>query len=65
MDRLNHCAIYDVDVGVHHSEIPFESNSESVPDTYTTLIKSITTSFTSIVKYDDDLSGVYIHMLQD
>ena len=41
MGRLNHHAIDNGDVDVHPSEFPFEYNSESVPDTDTTPIKSI------------------------
>ena len=43
---LNQRAIDNSDVEVHPSEFPVESNSESVPDPYTTLIKSI---------YDDEM----------
>ena len=39
--RLNHHVIDDSDVEVHPSEFPFESNSEYVPDTDTTIIQSI------------------------
>ena len=39
--RLNHHSIYNGDVEVHPSEFPLKSNSESVPDQYTTTIKSI------------------------
>ena len=41
MCRLNHRAIDNGDVEVHPLDFPVESNSESVPDIYTTLIKSI------------------------
>ena len=41
MVRLNHHTIDHVDVEVYPSEFPVESNSESVPDLETTLIKSI------------------------
>ena len=41
MGRLNHHAIDNGDVDVHPSEFPFEYNSESIPDTDTTPIKSI------------------------
>ena len=36
---LNHHSIYNGDVEVHPSLFPFEYNSESVPDPYTTPIK--------------------------
>ena len=39
MGILNHHGIDNGDVEVHTSEISVESNSESVPDTYTTTIK--------------------------
>ena len=38
--RLNHHAIDNGDVEVYPSEFSIESNYESVPDTYTTKIKS-------------------------
>ena len=41
MGRLNHHAIDNGDVEVHPSEFPLECNSESVPDPYNTMIKSI------------------------
>ena len=41
MGILNHHAIDNGGVEVHPSEFPVESNSEYVPDTYTTPIKSI------------------------
>ena len=37
MGRINHNVIDNGDVEVHPSEFPFESNSESVPDTDTTV----------------------------
>ena len=40
MGRLNNHAISNGDVEFHPSEFPVESNSESVPDPYTTPIKS-------------------------
>ena len=40
MGRLNHSSIDNVDVEVHPSEFPFESNYECVPDPDTTPIKS-------------------------
>ena len=41
MGKLNHHAIHNSDVKIPTSEFPVESNSESAPDPYTTLIKSI------------------------
>ena len=38
---INYHAIDNGDVEVHPSEIPFQYNSESVPDPNTTLVKSI------------------------
>ena len=40
MGRLNNCSIDNGDAEIHNSEIQLESNYESVPDTYTTAIKS-------------------------
>ena len=41
MGRLNHGAINNSDVEVHASYFPAEYKSESIPDPFTTLIKSI------------------------
>ena len=41
MGRFNHRSIDNGDVEVHPSRYPFEYNSESIPDTDTTMIKSI------------------------
>ena len=41
MGKLNHHAINNGDIQVPTSEVPVESNYDSVPDPYTTPIKSI------------------------
>ena len=69
MSKLNHHDIYNSDVGVHFSEYPFESTSESVPDTDTTLIKSIYDDemyhILSLLQsdHDDDILDVVLHIL--
>ena len=40
MGKLNHHAINNVDVKIPTSDVPVESNYDSVPDPYTTPIKS-------------------------
>ena len=70
MERLNHHAIDNGDFEVHHSEFPFEYNSESVPDTSITTIKSIDyDEMYHLLKFfhsehDDDLLDVDHQMLQ-
>ena len=71
MGRINHHSIDNGDVEFHPSYFPSESNSESIPDTETTLIKSIDDDkmdhllelFHSI--HDDDLLDVDLQILQD
>ena len=41
MGKLNHCAIYNGDVKIPTSDVPVDSNYDSVPDPDTTPIKSI------------------------
>ena len=41
MGKLNHHAIYNGDVKIPTSDVPVESNYDSVPDADTTPIKSI------------------------
>ena len=67
MGRLNHHAINNDDI---NSDVPVESNYDSVPDPYTTPIKSIDGDemyhllefFHS--EHDDDLLDVDLKMLQ-
>ena len=70
MGRLNHHVINNGSVEVHHSYIPDASNSESVPKTDTTLIKSIDDDerdhlleFLHSEHYDHHL-GFDLHMIQ-
>ena len=70
MGRLNHHAIDNGDVKVHPSEFPVESNFESVPDPYTTPIKSIDDYEMEHLlelfhsEHDEDLLDVDLHILQ-
>ena len=69
--RLNHRVIDNGDIEVHPSDFPFESNSESVPDPDTTLIKLIDGDEMDHIlelshsEHDDDLLDVDLHILQD
>ena len=70
MGRLNHHAIDNDDVKIPTSENPVESISESVPDPYTTSIKSIADDImVHLLKlfhseHDKYLLDVDLHMLQ-
>ena len=70
MGKINHRAIYNVDVKITASEVPTESNYDSVPDPDTTPIKSIDDDEIDHLleffhsKHDDDLLDVYLQMLQ-
>ena len=70
MGILNHHAIYNGDIEVHPSEFPVESNSEYVPGTDTTPIKSIDYDEMDHIleffhsEHDDDLLDVNLHMIQ-
>ena len=67
--RLNHRAIDNGDVEVHPSEFTFESNYEYVPDTDTTLIKSIDNDKIDHLlelfhsEYDDNILDVDLPMV--
>ena len=69
--RLNHYSVDNGDVKVPNSEFPVDSNSESVPDPYTTPIKSIDDDKMDHLleffhsEYDEDLLDVDLKMLQD
>ena len=71
MWRLNNHTIYNGDVEVHPSYFPVEFNSESVPDPYSTPIKSIgDDEIDHILElyhslYDEDLLDFDIHIFQD
>ena len=68
--RLNNHAIDNGDVEVHPSEFPVESNSESIPDLDTTMIKSIDDNEMDHLlvllhsEHDDDLLYIVLQMLQ-
>ena len=70
MGKLNHHAIDNEDVKIPTSEVPFESNYDSVPDPYTTPIKSIDDDEMDHLlelfhsEHDDDLLDVELQMLQ-
>ena len=70
MGKLNHHDIDNVDVEVHPSELTFESNSEYVTDTYTTMIKSIDDDEMDHLlellhsEHDYDILNVDLQMLQ-
>ena len=68
MGKLNHLAINNGDIT---SYVPVESNYDSVPDPYTTPIKSIYDDEMDQLlelfhsEHDDNLLDVDLHMLQD
>ena len=68
--RLNHHSIDNSDVNVPTSEFPFESNSESIPDPDTTLIKSIDDDYMDHLlvlfhyEHDEDLLDVDLQMIK-
>ena len=68
--RLNHHVINNGDVKVATSEFPVEFDSESIPDPYTTLIKSIDDDEMDHLleffysEHDKDLLNVGLQMLQ-
>ena len=70
MGRLNHHSIDNVDVKVHPSEFPVESNSELVPYQDTNPIKSIDDDEMDHLlellhsEHDEDLLDVDLQMLQ-
>ena len=70
MGRLNHFAIDNGDVKIPTSESPVESNSKSVPNPYTTPIKSIYDDEMDHLleifhsKQDEDILNVDLQMLQ-
>ena len=70
MGILNHHAIDNGEVEVHYSEFPVESNSEYVPDTYTTPIKSIDDDEMDHIlelfnsTHDDDIFDFDFQMIQ-
>ena len=70
MGKLNHCAIYNGDVKITTSDVPVDSNYNSVPDTYITPIKSIGYDDMDHLREffhsenDDDLLDVELQMLQ-
>ena len=70
MRELNHHVIYNGDVKIPTSDVPYESNYDSVPDPYTTPIKSIDDNKMDHLlelfhsEHDDDLLYVDLHMLQ-
>ena len=71
MGKLNHHAIYNSDVKIPTSDVPVESNYDSVPDPDTTPIKSIDDDEMNHLleflhsEHDDHLLDVYLQMLQD
>ena len=70
MGKLNHHAIDNGDVKITTSEVPVESNYDSVPDPYTTPLKSIyDDEIDNLLEllhsdHDDDLLDVDLQMLQ-
>ena len=71
MGRLNHHAIDNGDDEVHPSDFAVKFNSESVPYTDTTPVKSIYDDEMDHLlvffhsEYDEDILDVDINMLQD
>ena len=70
MGKLNHHAIDNGDVKIPTSDVPVESNYDSVPDPDTTPIKSIDDDEMDHLleffhsEHDDDLLDVDLQMLQ-
>ena len=71
MGRLNNHFVYNGDIEVQPTDFPAESNSESVPDPETALIKSMDDNeMTHILKlfyslHDDYLLDADLQMIQD
>ena len=70
MGKLNHHAIDDSDIEIPTSDVPVESNYDSVPYPYTTPIKSIDDYEMDHLleffhsEHDDNFLNVGIHILQ-
>ena len=70
MGKLNHHTIYNGDIKIPNSDFPVESNSGSVPDPDTTLIKSIDGDVMNHLleffhsEHNEDLLDVDLQMLQ-
>ena len=70
MGNLNHHAIYNGDVKIPTSEFQVEYNSELVPDSGTTMIKSIDDYWMDHLlelfhlEHDEDLIDVNLQMIQ-
>ena len=69
--KLNHHTIDNGDVKITTSDVPVESNNDSVTDTYTTPIKSIDDDEMDHLlgffhsEHDDDLLDFDLQMIQD
>ena len=70
MGKLNHHAIYNGDVKISTSDVPVESNYESVPDPNNNLIKSIDDDEMDHLleffhsEHDDNILDVDLQILQ-